>query len=413
MKKATIVASILLAASAVFTACNKNEVESNQLASISIQDAKALFISSSNNGGNKLYGIQSSQLKSGDEDEVFEIKYFNGAGKEITKSNPSEVYNLKEFVVLMFGYEETYLVNKTSGKVFAFPQEYTPAFQERPPFLEANKFQEDGNNNLYFISQKVTSDKPGWVTLGDAKLFQLSLSSPSSLQFKQVSAATDDHPFAFCADKAGNIYYIGYNNSRYRKADGSFVPLTWNEGDPQIMLIWTGTDGQMYAAQGVSELGGMNVTLAKIQNGVFEPVREMSIRQPVRQEIFRVQGKMIYAQNGVLYNIANAADYSETPCAIMPTHAVNNKLYNFDKKTFKLTKIDVQTGVTSLVFDLDESKLGNYDIDNIISVSETGITFSAVDLANGNYVVAKISTNNSVVVQTTITGTVATVTALN
>ncbi|MDR1761457.1 MAG: hypothetical protein LBR55_03305, partial [Bacteroidales bacterium] len=353
MKKLSIAASILLAVSTVFTSCKKNEIEGSELSSISIQNAKALFISSSSTAGSKLYGIQSPALKSGDEDEIFEIKYYNSAGEEITKSNPSEVYNLKDFVVLMFGYGETYLVNKSSGKVFAFPQEYTPAFQDRPPFLDAKKFQEDENNNLYFISQNVQNNNSGWTKPGDFKLFKLSLNSPSSLQFQQISAVSDD-PFGFCADKAGNIYYCAYTNNmmaevnRYRAPDGSFVTQTWNPGDPFILKIWTGTDGQIYAIRGLSnDNGELKTTLAKIQDGIYVPIKEVGIKSPVPQGVFRVQGKIIYVLDGVLYNIANADDYSETPCAMMPTHAVNNELYNFDKNTFRLTKIDTQTGATS------------------------------------------------------------------
>ncbi|MCL2329594.1 MAG: hypothetical protein FWC39_13930 [Bacteroidetes bacterium] len=394
---------LLCVISVAFTSCNKNKVENNKLASITIQNAKALFISSSNNEA-KLYGIQSSALKSSDEDEIFEIKYLNSAGEEIIKSNPREIYNLKDFVVLVFETYETYLVNKSSGKVYELlSQEYVLDY-ECSRFLGMKPFQESENNNLYFVRYKS----------GEAKLFKLSLSNLSSLQFEQVSAV-NDHIYHFCVDKVGDIFYAAYNGTsdnidRYRKADGSFVIPNFG----YILKIWVGTDGQMYAIQGQGKIVNdkLVVMLSTIQDGVFTPIKEVHFRG-FENKIFYVQGKMICAHDGMLFNIANENDYSETPCALTPTHAINNELYNFDKETFKLTKIDVSTGTTSLVSNFDKTKLGNYDIGNIINVSVSGITFSATDLRNGNYVVAKISTDNSVVIQTTITGTIGTVVSLN
>jgi len=404
---------LLCALSIAFISCNKNKVENNQLASITIQNAKALFISSSAQGGNKLYGIKSSALKSGDEDEIFEIKYLNSAGEEIIKSNPSKIYNSKSYVVLMFGYGETYLVNKTSGKTFALPQEYMPYMYEEkyPLFVGTSMFREDGNNNLYFNQ-------------GGSKIFKLSLNSPSSLQFEQVSAV-NDNVHDFCVDGDGNIFYRGYGGIyeylyRYRKADGSFILPDFGEWQNYqksyqknyILNIWVGLDEQMYVTQGKYVNDNLIVMLSTIQDGVFTPIKEVNLFIN-DSEIFYVQGKMICAQDGLLYNIASANDYFEIPCALMPTLMLNGELYNFDKETFKLTKIDVSTGTTSLVSNFDKTKLGNYDIDKIINVSVSGITFSATDLRNGNYVVAKISTDNSVEVQTTITGTVATIVSLN
>lgn len=409
MKKSAIIVSIVLAVNVLLSACNKTNPDSEMLASINIQNANTLFISSSNNGSAKLYGMQSSQLKSGEENEVFEIKYFNAAGEEITKSNPSDVYNLKNFVVLMFhldySFYETYLVRKTDGKTFLLPTDYMPIPADGvcPPFLDAQAFQEDGCNNLYYLRQKISAF--------DRDVCKVSLNSPSSLQIQTISAV-NDYVSLFYADKEGNILYTRNAGEpmRYRKADGNFVLQNKNTGDPTTMLIWTGTDGQMYAIQSSNM---SNFYLSKIQDGVFERIKNVSIAQPVVQQTFCVQGKLIYAQNGVLYNLANSDDYSEMPCAIMPTHVHNNELYNFDKNTFKLTHIDALTGATKLVFDLDESKLGNYDIDNIIHISTTGITFSATDLRNGNYVLAKISHDNAVEVKNTITGTIASIVSLN
>lgn len=396
MKTFSIVGSIALAISTVFSSCNKNNIEDSTLSSISIQNAKALFISSSDAGGSKLYGIQSTPLKSGDEDEIFEIKYFNSEGEEITKSNPSNIYNLKNYVVLMFQLEysfyETFLVRKSDGKTFLLPTNYMaiPAGSSQP-FLNAYAFQEDENNNLYFLRQKNGAF--------DRSICKVSLNNPSSLQIQEISAV-NDYVTVFCVDKHGNMLYSrSYEEPlRYRYASGDFA--NYKNLDE---VIWVGTDGKMYAIQ--------NDFLGTIQNNVFMAIKKVNMRP--NSEIFNVQKKIIYVQQGMLCNISNEAEYVEISCAIQPNVVIKNELYNFDKNTLKLTKIDVSTAKTETVYDLDETRVGNYDIDNIISVSETGITFSATDLTNGNYVVAKISTNNSVEVQTTITGIVATIVSLN
>src|SRR5690606_9914259 len=123
---------------------------------------------------------------------------------------------------------------------------------------------------------------------------------------------------------------------------------------------------------------------------------------------FNVKGKIIYTyydyNPNKFFNISNEMEFSEIPCSVKANYVINNNLYNFEKATFVLTLINISDGSTFVYYDLDETKLVNYDIDKIINVDQNGVTFSAVDLNNGQYVVAKISTNNAVEIQKTIAG---------
>lgn len=396
----------------------------NSLSAITIQNTKALFISTSN-VGSKLYGVKSSSISgknTSNTEEIFEIKYLNSDGEEIQKSNPAYIYNLKDFIILGFGtnylinsgFEEAYLIKKTDGKVFEIPKNYMPhvvgnKYNYLRQYLNTeNKIQEDENNNIYY------------TTYPNQKILKVSLNTPSSLQFQEISAV-NDVVYGFCVDGKGNIHYGYYDSNtqnykyRYRKSEGNFV----NTSFPQSQYynrIWTGTDGVMYSAK-------MNTAddsyLGKIQDGSFSEIKHsnMNINDWKFGDVFNVKGKIIYTyyeyNPNKFFNFSNEMEFAEISCSVKANYVLNNDLYNFDKATFALTLINVLNGNTSVVYDLDETKLGNYDIDKIINVDQDGVTFSAVDLSNGQYVVAKISTANLVTIQTTINGQITTVTSLN
>ena len=131
------------------------------------------------------------------------------------------------------------------------------------------------------------------------------------------------------------------------------------------------------------------------------------------RNIFKVQERIIFCIQGYLIDISDEFSYKETLCSVRPNMVVNDQLCYFDDQAFSCTLVNIDSGETSLLYDLDESKLNNYKIDKIMSVSDSGVTFSAVDLSNGNYVVAKIDLENVVTVQQTIEGEVTVVIPLN
>ncbi|MDW8850090.1 hypothetical protein SD960_08315 [Flavobacterium sp. MMLR14_040] len=416
--------------SIIFNSCNNDDGNggekntNNNLSSITIQNSKALFISSSKEGS-KLYGVKSSAISgkstSGTE-VIFEIKYLNSAGEEIQKSDPAYIYNLKDFIVLGFGasylinsgFDEAYLIKKSDGKVFEIPRKYMPhvvgnKYDYLHQYLNTeNKIQEDKNNNIYY------------TTYPDHKILKVSLNTPSLLQFQEISAV-NDNVYGFCVDGNGNIHYGYYDSNtqdykyRYRKSEGNFINTTFPEGK-YYNRIWTGTDGQIYGAK-------MNTVddsyLGKIQDGGFLVIKQskMNINDWKFGNVFNVKGKIIYTyyeyNPNKFFNLSNEMEFTEIPCSVKANYVLNDDLYNFDKATFVLTLINVLNGNTSVVYDLDETKLGNYDIDKIINVDQDGVTFSAVDLNNGQYVVAKISISNLVTIQTNINGLITTVTSLN
>lgn len=407
----------------------------NTLVSVNIVGVKSMFIASSASGA-KLYGVKADLNRSTSDEQVFEIKYYNAAGDTISKSNPAYIYNMKDFIILAFGstyygFEEVYLVKKLDGIVFKISRDYYPhVVANRYTYDEMyvntfDKIQEDANNNMYFMT---------YLTYSPHKktIYKVSLSSPSSLEFIEVSAVTDDVK-GFCVDNSGNILYSYYgeteNKYRFRYAAGNFanfVRFIPNNYNSQYMdIVWTGTDGVMYGALEVIE-GGVYARhdLVKIENGAFTVLKPLGVRlSPMEStsndydyinNIFNVQGKIFYSQNNKLINISNVAECVALPCAVVANLVLNNNLFSFNSTTFALTAIDISTGNTSLVYDLDETKLSNFDIDKIIDVSSLeGITFSAVNLNNGQYVVVKISTDNTVTIQNAIVGTITTVMALN
>lgn len=410
--------------------CSKDDGNINtktingNLSSISIQNTKSLFISSSKTG-NKLYGVKSSSISGKSSlttEDIFEIKYFNSAGEEIQKSNPAYIYNLKDFIVLGFGadflinsgFEEAYLIKKSDGKVFEIPKNYMPhvvgnKYSYLDQYLNTkNKIQEDNNNNIYY------------TTYPNKKILKVSLNTPSSLQFEEISAV-NDNVYGFCVNGKGDIHYGYYDSDtqnykyRYRKSEGNFLNATF----PQYIhndRIWTGTDGQMYGAKMKTENDSY---LGKIQDGSFLEIKQlkMNLNDWKFGDVFNVKGKIIYTyyeyNPNNFFNLSNEIEFSEISCLVKANYVINDDLYNFEKTTFILTIINISNGSTSVVYDLDETKLSNYDIDKIINVDQNGVTFSAVDLNNGQYVVAKISTNNVVEIQKTITGQITTITSIN
>jgi hypothetical protein len=428
-----VILMVLGLTSITLNSCSSNDSNSNEsnsnsnLSSITIQNTNKLFISSSNTG-NKLYGVKSgssskiSGKSSSTAEEIFEIKYLNSAGEEIQKTNPAYIYNLKDFIVLGFGanylinsgFEETYLIKKSDGKVFEIPKNYMPhvvgnKYSYLDQYLNTkDKIQEDNNNNIYYTSYP------------NQKILKVSLNTPSSLQFEEISAVNDDVR-GFCVNGKGDIHYGYYDSNtqnykyRYRKSEGNFVNATFPQGQ-YSNRIWIGTDGQIYGAK-------MNTAddsfFGKIQDGSFVEIKKskMNINDWKFGDVFNVKGKIIYTyyeyNPNKFFNLSNENDFSEIPCSAKANYVLNDDLYNFEKTTFILTLINISNGSTFVVYDLDETKLANYDIDKIINVDKNGVTFSAVDLNNGQYVVAKISTNNVVEIQKTITGLITTVTPIN
>ena len=114
-----------------------------------------------------------------------------------------------------------------------------------------------------------------------------------------------------------------------------------------------------------------------------------------------------------LIDISNESLYKEIPTTVYPNMVINDQLCYFDEEDFSCTLVDIDTGETSLLYSLNKSILGNYDIDKIMSVTESGITFSAVQLSDGKYIVAKIGLDNSVTIQQTIEGNVSVLMPLN
>jgi len=438
-----------LAISATFTSCDKNkDKESGTPKRMNIDEAKSLFIASSNSGS-KIYGIKSSSsTKSTSEmdGEIFEISYLDESGNTVVKDNPRHIYDAGDFIIVCFGGNnmtpvphEAYFVNKSNGLIYAIPQDKLPfVYLEEYDISPArflgcfSKVQLDRYGNVYYIGLPETKKT----------LYKVTPVASSAINITQVSVV-NDWVVCFLLDGVDNILYYGSKSNsesvfRYRKAsDGSFVSYTkfWEEHRSKI---WTGTDGIMYEItfdrhHNMVETGpGLRVEYTKVSFMKMQDGQSSSI---IQEDIvegfisgfygFFVQGRIIllsrgHGINNYLIDVSDESSYKIVPCSIqtnLPFEdkflVVEDKLCYFNYDTFSYTLIDIDTGQTSLLYSFDKSKLGNYDVDQIISVTESGIVFSAAQLSDGKYVVAKLDTNGTVTIQQTIEGTVSVVLPLN
>jgi len=436
-----------LAASATFMSCDKNK-ETGTLTRMNIDEAKSLFIASSNSGS-KIYGVKSSSsTKSTSEmnGEIFEISYLDQSGNPIVKENPRHIYDAGDFIIVCFGGNnmtpvphEAYFVNKSNGLIYAIPQDKLPfVYLEEYDISPArflgcfSKVQLDRYGNVYYVGLPETRKT----------LYKVSPAASSAINITQVSVV-NDWVVCYLLDGEDNILYYGSKSNsesvfRYRKAsDGSFVSHTqfWEEHRSKI---WTGTDGIMYEItfdchHNMVETGpGLpveytKVSFMKMQDGQSSSIIQEDIVEGFISGFygFYVQGRIIllsrgHGINNYLIDVSDASSYKIVPCSIetnLPFEdkllVVNDKLCYFNYESFSCTLIDIDTGQTSLLYSFDKSKLGNYDVDQIMSISESGIVFSAAQMSDGNYVVAKLDANGTVTILQTIGGSVSVVVPLN
>ena len=388
-----------------------DDVKIGTFTRMNIEDAKTLFIASSNSGS-KIYGVKKTSLKSTSEtdEEIYEIDFLDENGEQTEKKNPNHIFDAGDFVIVMFDYGESYFVNKTSGLIYAIPYEYNPTCWEYGLFFQniflnsGYKLYVDKNNNVYYNSGEY--------------LCQVSSITSAAIQFKQVSAVNDKVYGSFCVDDDGQILYqTSVQKMRYRKSDDSFINM-----EQDFTFIWKGTDGLMYAI--IWE--HYDLYLIKIKNGEIIKLKNVTHSNGDDysynyyfkfENVFYIQGKIIgipdYNYDNYLVDISSESLYKEIPCLVKPNMVLNNQLCYFDDKTFSCKIINIDNGEASLLYDLNESKLSNYDIDKIMSVTESGVIFSALQLSDGKYIVAKINLDNSVTIQQSIEGKVTVVMPLN
>ena len=436
------------ALTAVFCGCNKDKgCENVTPARMNIDEAKSLFIASSTSGS-KIYGVKKSSTKStaGMDGEIFEINYLDNTGNPIVKEHPRHIYDAGNFIIVCFGGnnmtpvpDEAYFVNKSNGLIYAIPQDKLPfVYLEEYDISPArflgcfSKVQLDRYGNVYYVGLPETRKT----------LYKVYPAASSAINITQVSVV-NDWVVCFLLDGEDNILYYGSKNNsesvfRYRKAsDGSFVSYTkfWEEHNSKI---WTGTDGNMYEIKTdlnhipVESEPGLpveytKVSFMKMQDGQSTSIIQEDIVEGVIMNFygFYVQGRIILLSRGhgtknYLIDVSNESSYKIIPCSIetnLPFEdkllIVEDKLCYFNYDAFSYTLIDIDTGQTSLLYSFDKSKLGNYDVDQIMSVTESGVVFSAIQLTDGKYVVAKLDTNGTVTIQQTIEGTVSVVMPLN
>jgi hypothetical protein len=408
------------------------DVIEGKLTVVNIQDAKSLFISKIDDYSSKLYGVRSKSGASlgkttGEDLEYYEISFIDEYGDTIKKDDPTYIFNVKDFIILSFGsqggFRESFLIKKTDGKVFEIPYTYQPhivynkyAWGDQYSFMK-DKIQEDANNNIYYMHYQTSSPHKN-------TLYKISLNIPSLLVFEEISAVNDD-VYGFCVDSLGYVmYHSGYYSDkkvRYRRPTGE---LTMNSAFDELDLIWKGVDGVMYAVRSIynENTHRRDKAFVKLADEAITPISlipdgvELSmiyLDNENKYNVYQVQGNIILSQQGKLFNLSKEDKLGFVACDKIASAVIDDELYSFDPSTFTCYKIDISTGATTLEYSLDKTKIQGIDIDNILTVSLDGVTFSGVNLSNGQYVVAKISTDNSVTVQQSIAGKVTYVQAIN
>ena len=160
----------------------------------------------------------------------------------------------------------------------------------------------------------------------------------------------------------------------------------------------------------------------KLKDGQFEKAKELKLKfvgdnLPSSYNVFYAEGKVMYSHffDGVatLVDISNMDSYREIPCAVEANIVINDKLYNFNKETFSLTRINIENGATTPVFSLNMSPLNGYIHISIMEVTESGVLFAAHRVSDRMNVVAKIDLNNEFTILQSNSGLISVITTLN
>ena len=240
----------------VFISCSnvaedKNDVRSNAsvLKFLNIQNAKNLYIGTSNSGTRSAGDSATSQklFKITEDGYVEEVKYLDENKKEITISQQPTVIQTvnEEYIFVGFGWWDSistsYLVRKTDGAVFDMTKAGNPVGGANG-YVNAPMFIPDNKNNLYFLTWDPQNIGHGWVVV------KINLNGTSVLSSSIVSAPTD-YVNLFDVDSDGNVIYDGMHKelshyfSRIRKVNGSFENI---ESNLSVMTSWMGFDGNFY-----------------------------------------------------------------------------------------------------------------------------------------------------------------------
>lgn len=446
----------------VATSCNKED-KKGKFSRMNIVDAKTLYIASANSVS-KMYGIKNSSLKStSDGDEVYEINYLDENDNPIEDKTPSYIYDAGDFLIVIFEQHkqyysgwvtkrEAYLVKKSNGLVYEIPDEYFPSINgNNELFFNKNtnirRFRYSNViNDFDFLNFCYDKDKNIYYTITRCSgmggcpqiLYKVSPISSATINFQQVSD-NNDNVWGYCIDNHGNLIYgSGYEQMRYGSTNGSFsepIPTIFryfNDAPLEIYrFVWVGTDGIMSLKEETAEQlpdGGILVSseypkyfLMKIENGKFVRKREIMLDfsngYPSSYNVFYVQGKVIYSHynknTATLVDISNENSYQEIPCSVEANIVINGELYHFDRNTFSLTHINIDSGTTTPIFALDKSVLNGYIIACIMDVTENGILLGAYRLSDNMRVVVQIGLNNVVNILQENSGEVQVILPLN
>jgi len=225
----------------LIVSCSKDKQVKGSLSKLDLVGAKGFFISqgsnkkSSSSEANKLFKIT-------EDGYVLEVSMLDEFGNEFTDAQaPSDLINLSnEFLIVVFGYDDVYLVRLSDGAAFFF-SEGVPKDRTYQTYYDGEIISQSDNSFIY-ISR-------------EGKLVKLNTASPENLTFETYSAS-GDNVSSFCADKHGNVAYSGFDNGsnqilRYKKGSGGFETLPgspnashttyWTDFNDDTMFYYNGS----------------------------------------------------------------------------------------------------------------------------------------------------------------------------
>jgi hypothetical protein len=169
---------------------------------------------------------------------VEEVRYYDEKINEMPmEREPSAVYNVNdEYAILVFGYNEGYLVRKSDGTaVFSLKDAGIPTANN--VYVENRKsIFTDSGNNIYYRTDKN----------GNSSVIKINMQNPSNIITTTYSPQTD-RVTGFVIDENGNMIYFGRNNSnveisRIKKFNGGLKNLESQDG----RFAWVGHDMNFY-----------------------------------------------------------------------------------------------------------------------------------------------------------------------
>lgn len=378
--------------------CGKDEDRDKKVGSLSKLDivgAKGFFISQGS-GSNRSGDEENKLFKITEDGYVLEVTVLDESGNEfIDFQAPRDLINLSnEFLIVVFGYDDAYLVRLSDGAAFLF-SEGVPMDRTYQAYYDGEIISQADNNFIY-ISR-------------DKKLVRLAAAIPENLTFETYSASGDNVD-SFCADKDGNVAYAGSDNGnnrimRYKKGSGGFETLP---GAPSVSwtTYWTDfeDDTMFYFNPSLSNDIGLKKVIASPFELLDYGTTDLHVGCGFTNLLKVENKKRIVALGGCefiydLYNPESQArniPYRDFELTSIKFGTSSNNYYYIVGTSIAgksvLLKVDPSDDHYELLIN------GEYDVYKMDVSSSDEIIFNALKLSDGKIVIGEIDLSGTITI---------------